>query len=147
MAPSFEHRLTVTYEETNAVGNVYYANHIRWQGKVRELFLLTHAPGVLGLIGVEFNFITKSVHCDYERELRAFDRVAIRMRLARRGESSMHLLFDYFRIDAAGGEERIARGAQELVCMDLAGRASVPLPAELVEALKPFEPVRGAPEG
>ena len=139
MSPSFEHQLTVTYEETNAVGNVYYANHIRWQGKVRELFLLEHAPGVLTQIGVEFNFITKSVHCDYEREVHAFDRVAIRMRLARRGESALHLLFDYFRLGADGREERIARGAQELVCMDLAGAAAHPFPAELVEALKPFQ--------
>lgn len=139
MSSAYEYRLTVTYGETNALGNVYYVNHLAWQGKVREMFLLEHAPGVLERIGQDFSMVTKSVHCEYERELRAFDRVVIRMRLVRRGESTLQMLFDYFRINSSGDEERIARGAQELASLEVVGNIPKPLPVELVEALKRFE--------
>ena len=36
----FEYLHTVGFEETNLVGNVYYVNYLRWQGRCRELFLV-----------------------------------------------------------------------------------------------------------
>ena len=44
---SFEYQHLVGFEETNLVGNVYDVNHVRWQGRCREMFLRQHAPGVL----------------------------------------------------------------------------------------------------
>ena len=44
---TYEYEVTIGFEETNVVGNVYFVNHLRWQGKCRELFLRDHAPGVL----------------------------------------------------------------------------------------------------
>lgn len=139
MPSAYEYRLTVTYEETNALGNVYYVNHLAWQGKVREMFLLDHAPGFLERIGPEFTMVTKSVHCEYEQELRAFDRIVIRMHLVYLRENTLQMLFDYFRVNDAGEEERVARGAQELACLDARGHSPKPFPLELVETLKRFE--------
>ena len=34
----YEYRHLVAFEESNLVGNVYYVNHLRWQGRCRELF-------------------------------------------------------------------------------------------------------------
>lgn len=138
MPSSYEYRLTVSYGETNALGNVYFVNHLAWQGKVREMFLLDHAPGLLDRIGRDFTLVTKSVHCEYEQELRAFDRIVIRMQLARLGENNLQIFFDYFRINDSGQEERMARGAQELACLDVSGQLPRAFPAELVAALKPF---------
>lgn len=135
MPSTYEYRLTVTFGETNALGNVYYVNHLAWQGKVRELFLLEHASGFLERIGRDFTLVTKSVHCEYEQELRVFDRIVIRMRLNHCGENTLRMLFDYFRVDDSGQEERIARGAQEIACLDVRGESAQPFPAEFVEAL------------
>ena len=44
----YEYPHTVGFEETNLVGNVYYVNYLRWQGRCREMFLKQHAPDVLG---------------------------------------------------------------------------------------------------
>jgi hypothetical protein len=41
---AYEYRHVVSFEETNLVGNVYYVNHIRWQGLCREMFLRDYAP-------------------------------------------------------------------------------------------------------
>ena len=32
---AYEYRHVVGFEETNLIGNVYYANHVRWQGRCR----------------------------------------------------------------------------------------------------------------
>ncbi|WP_204349280.1 hypothetical protein, partial [Klebsiella pneumoniae] len=31
-------RMIPTYDDTNSVGNVYFANYVRWVGKAREMF-------------------------------------------------------------------------------------------------------------
>ena len=47
MANYYEYRHIVGFEETNLVGNVYYVNYLRWQGRCREMFLSERAPDVL----------------------------------------------------------------------------------------------------
>ena len=44
---TYDYRHTVGFEETNLVGNVYYVNHLRWQGRCREMFLYDHGVDVL----------------------------------------------------------------------------------------------------
>jgi hypothetical protein len=44
---SYCYRHTVSFEETNVVGNVYFTRHISWQGRCRELFLRDYAPDTL----------------------------------------------------------------------------------------------------
>ena len=44
---AYEYRHVVGFEETNLVGNVYFTEHLRWQGRCREMFLKEHAPEVL----------------------------------------------------------------------------------------------------
>ena len=40
----FVMQLMPTYDDTNSVGNIYFANYIRWVGKARELFFNTCMP-------------------------------------------------------------------------------------------------------
>uniref|UniRef100_UPI002595FBE8 acyl-CoA thioesterase n=1 Tax=uncultured Methylobacterium sp. TaxID=157278 RepID=UPI002595FBE8 len=40
----FVMHLTPTYDDTNSVGNVYFANYVRWVGKARELFFNVCMP-------------------------------------------------------------------------------------------------------
>ncbi|PTA47750.1 hypothetical protein [Micromonospora sp. RP3T] len=39
-----EYRHTVGFDETNMVGNVHHVNHLRWQGRCREIFLRRRGP-------------------------------------------------------------------------------------------------------
>ena len=133
----FRHR--VGFEETNLVGNVYYVNHLRWQGRCRELFLHEHAPEVLAELRDGLALATVRCACDYLAELQAFDEVVVRMRLGGVAQNRFTLHFDYWRSTAAG-EELVARGEQQIACMRRAGETSVPapIPAALREALRPY---------
>jgi enediyne biosynthesis thioesterase len=136
---AYEYRHVVGFEETNLVGNVYYANHVRWQGRCRELFLRDHAPSVLDDLADGLALVTTEVGCRYLGELRAFDEVAVRMRLAGEGQTWLALAFEYVRV-APGAEETVARGEQRVACMrrEDGGFVPAPVPAALRRALVPY---------
>ena len=108
---AYEYRHVVGFEETNLVGNVYYVNHLRWQGRCREMFFREHAPGVLRALAKDLALATVRCSCDYLRELDAFDEIVLRMRLASAQQHRLSMEFEYWRQTAAG-EELVARGAQ-----------------------------------
>jgi enediyne biosynthesis thioesterase len=137
---AFEYRHIVGFEETNLVGNVYYANHIRWQGRAREMFLREHAPEVLELLRQGLALVTLNVSCEYLAELSAFDEIIIRMRLGELRQNRITMLFEYWR-RTPEGEELAAQGRQQVACMQRngAGVAPVPVPQVLHDALQPFK--------
>jgi enediyne biosynthesis thioesterase len=139
LPPAYEIRHRVGLEETNLVGNVYFVNHLRWQGRCREMFIAEHAPEVLEELKSDLALATVRCSCEYLAELAAFDEVAIRMRLAERAQNRLTLRFEYVRL-AAGGEELVARGEQQVACLRRQGDRSVPapIPAALAEALVPY---------
>jgi enediyne biosynthesis thioesterase len=136
---AYEYRHIVGFEETNLVGNVYYANHVRWQGRCREMFLREHAPEVLSSLTRGFALVTMRVSCEYLAELSAFDELIIRMRLGALKQNRITMLFEYWR-RTNSGEELVARGEQQVACMQREGDAMMPapVPAALLEALKPY---------
>jgi enediyne biosynthesis thioesterase len=136
---AFEYRHVVGFEETNLIGNVYYVNHLRWQGRCREMFLREHAPEVLEQIARGLSLATVRCACDYLAELAAFDEIIVRMRLGALTQSRLTLLFEYWR-RADEGEELVARGEQQIACMRRDGERLLPAPVPdaLREALRPF---------
>jgi enediyne biosynthesis thioesterase len=132
---AYEYRHVVGFEETNLIGNVYYANHVRWQGRCREMFLRDRAPDVIEALKHGLVLVTTRVSCEFMAELVAFDEVVLRMRLGELGQSRITMNFEYWR-----GEELVARGEQQVACMQREGEqvVPVPVPTQLREALKDY---------
>lgn len=140
----FEIRHTVGFEETNIVGNVYYVNYLRWQGRCREMFLKERAPEVLADLQDDLKLFTLKVDCEFFAEITAFDELSIRMRLVDLAQTQLEFSFDYVRLDAGGGETLIARGRQRVACMRGPNNRTVPtrVPEPLIRALEPYRPAR-----
>jgi enediyne biosynthesis thioesterase len=136
---AYEYRHLVGFEETNLVGNVYYVNHLRWQGRCREMFLHDHAPEILEELSRDLALATVRCSCEYLAELEAFDEIVLRMRLGGVVQNRITLNFEYWRQNQ-DGEELIARGEQVIACMRREGKRAVPtpIPVPLREALKPY---------
>ena len=132
---AYEYRHIVGFEETNLVGNVYYVNHLRWQGRCREMFLRDHAPALLAELAADLALVTLHCSCDYLDELAAFDEIAIRMTLGGLTQSRLTLRFEYWR-----GDGLIARGEQQIACMRRRdGKLHpTPVPELLRVALEPY---------
>jgi len=138
----FEHRLAVSFSETNLVGNVYFANYFLWQGKCREEFLRLHAPRVLQDFKVGFGMITKECSCVYYQEAFAFDEILIRMTLAELTRTSIEMHFEYFRLDPGPMRTLLAEGRQKAIWVSPQHTPTV-IPGYLYEAVEHF--ARGTP--
>src|SRR4051795_7992961 len=136
MGNYFEYLHTVGFEETNLVGNVYYVNYLRWQGRCRELFLHQKAPDVLAEVQDDLKLFTLRVDCEFFAEITAFDELSIRMRLTELAQTQVQFGFDYMRLDAHG-ETLVARGNQRIACMRGPNTRTTParVPHALVTAL------------
>ncbi len=129
---AYEYTHIVGFEETNLVGNVYYANHVRWQGRCREMFLRDYAPEILDELRHGLALVTVRVSCEYFNELFALDKVVIRMTIGDITQSRVTMLFEYVRPELQG-ETLIARGEQQIACMHKADTGM--LPAKIPDAL------------
>jgi enediyne biosynthesis thioesterase len=136
----YEYRHVVGFEETNLVGNVYYVNHIRWQGRCREMFLYDNAPETLAELSQGLYLVTVRCSCDYLQQLDAFDQIVLRMRLGALVQNRITLNFEYWRVRGEK-EELVARGEQQVACMRQQGDQVVPtqVPTALREALRQYE--------
>ena len=141
MKRAYEYRHVVGFEETNLVGNVYYVNHVRWQGRCREMFLREHAPDVVAELSHGLSLATVRCSCEYFAELTAFDEVILRMRLAELVQNRITLSFEYWR-SKGGQEELVARGEQQVACMrrEQEHLVPAPVPPSLREALAAYNP-------
>jgi enediyne biosynthesis thioesterase len=140
----YEYRHLVAFEETNLVGNVYYVNYLRWQGRCREMFLLEHAPEVITDIRGDLKLFTLKVECEFLAEITAFDELSIRMRLEDLTQTQIEFAFDYVRL-REGIEDMVARGRQRVACMrgPNTDTRPTPVPESLRRALSRYN-VRGA---
>ena len=136
---AFEYRHVIGFEETNLIGNVYYVNHLRWQGRCREMFLHQNAPEVLKLLEHGLILATTRCSCEYIDELNALDTVAIRMHLQGTVQNRLQLRFEYWRQEA-DGETLVATGEQEIACMQRDATSTRPteIPQALSSALAPY---------
>src|ERR687887_93836 len=139
MSGYYESRHVVGFEETNLVGNVYYVNYLRWQGRCREMFLKEKAPAVLADLQDDLKLFTLKVECEFFAEITAFDELSVRMRLEELTQTQVQFSFDYVLLQE-GLERLVARGRQRIVCMRGPNNDTVPtrVPAALREALAPY---------
>jgi len=136
---SYTYRHTVSFEETNLVGNVYFTRYLSWQGRCRELFLRDFSPEVLDELRGDLRLVTLNVGCEYFAELHALDTVEIQMRLAQVHQHRIKLHFDYL-MQGGAAELLVARGLQEIGCMRQASGGLTPtaVPRALALALAEF---------
>ncbi|HZB34033.1 MAG TPA: acyl-CoA thioesterase [Streptosporangiaceae bacterium] len=133
----FEYEHLVTLADTNLVGNVYFANHLSWQGACRECFLATEAPGVVRRLADDLALVTVSCSCDYFSELYALDMVSVRMSLQSIDANRITMDFAYWRRADGRPAQLVARGRQTVACMKREGGRLLPtaVPDELRRAL------------
>lgn len=137
---SFVYRHIVSFEETNLVGNVYFARYVSWQGRCREMFLHQNVPNLVEELAKDLRLITIRVSCDYFEELSAFDQLTVEMRLSFLRANRIGLDFDYV-ADRGVSKQQVARGFQEIGCFTLSsvGLSPCPIPRELAASLTPYE--------
>ncbi|WP_349940438.1 thioesterase family protein [Fulvimarina sp. MAC8] len=132
---SFVMRVTPTYDDTNSVGNVYFANYVRWVGKARELFFNACMPK-FDLETTSYFVLTKSFNHDFRREIAEFEPVTVSVRIARHNRKFVTLGHE---IRGAKGD-LLGRGEQDLMFVDRENFKPLDIPADIVRGFLPFWP-------
>jgi enediyne biosynthesis thioesterase len=136
MTRTYRYWHVVTLDETNVVGNVYFAHYLHWQGHCRERFLAEHAPSVLKAVQEgELAMATVSCAMDYYAECFALDEIEVVMTLRTTSGNRITMDFEFLRAGVLA-----ARGSQAVACLarTAAGTEPVSIPAELSGALRSY---------
>ncbi len=147
MTAYYEIRHTVGFEETNLVGNVFYVNYLRWQGRCQEVFLKQKAPNVLRELQLDLQLFTLNAECEFFANVSAFDELSIRMNIEELTQTQIQFSFDYVKLTEDGKEQPVGRGYQRIACMRGQGSDTVPcwVPDELRLALAPYSEAKSEP--
>ena len=135
----FEYRFITTFEETNLVGNIYFANYVLWQGKCREMFLNEYCPDVIEAIKDGLALITLDLSAQYVSQLYAFDRVVMRMSLEAQSESRLLMNFNYYS-EKEGQLTLVCKGTQATAAMKEQNGTMVPVryPDSMMEVFEEY---------
>lgn len=105
------------------VGSVYFANYVRWQGKVREQFLADKAPEVLAELRNGLEHCAATANCRYHHALFPFGKVSLEISLDQLKENAALMNVDYFR-EAEDRRQLVASGSQEGAACGVRSRTS-----------------------
>ncbi|PXX69235.1 enediyne biosynthesis thioesterase [Nocardia tenerifensis] len=112
----YELEKIITLADTNAIGNVYFASYVFWQGECRERCLAGYGPQLQDDMRRGLLMVTASCACEYLDDLRLLDQVLIRMTFGPVRFNTVELIFEYLR-RTPDGEKLVARGRQTVAVM------------------------------
>ncbi|MGH6762897.1 MAG: acyl-CoA thioesterase [Phyllobacterium sp.] len=131
----FVMQLTPTYDDTNSVGNVYFANYVRWVGKARELFFNLCMPD-FDLDTTRFYILTRSFQHDYRREAKEFDPISVRIKIARHNRKFVTLEHEIH----SATQGLLGRGEQSLMFVDSTTFNPLDIPGDVIKGFLPYWP-------
>ncbi len=124
--------MTTTYDDTNSVGNVYFANYMRFVGKCRELFFLECMPD-FDLKTSSFHILTKDFDHKFRREIREFQPILVMIRIKSYNRRFVTLEHE-IRMDSGA---LIGRGEQDLMFVTPTDQELLDIPSSVMRAFLP----------
>ncbi len=121
-----------TYDDTNSVGNVYFANYIRYVGKCRELFFTACMPD-FDIKTTDFFILTNEIQHKYRREVVEFEPILVRIRIQKHNRRFVTLEHEI--LSDAG--DCIGRGTQRLMFVASSDYSLVDIPPSVIAAFLP----------
>jgi acyl-CoA thioesterase FadM len=131
----FQVQLIPTYDDTNTVGNVYFANYVRWVGKARELFFNECMPE-FDLSTTTYYVLTKSFHHEFRREAKEFEDVLVRIKIT--GNNRKFVTLRHEIVSVSRGI--LGRGEQSIMFVDAKSLQPLDIPRAIVEGFLPYWP-------
>ena len=127
----YEYRHLVTFDDTNSVGNVYFAKFFQWMGSCREVITAEHYPELVTDIKRGFGFATEFAHIDYAQECFLFDKILIKMKVTDLSRTRIEFSFDFVNEKT---NATIATGKQAVVWVNPQHRPSI-MPDKLYDSI------------
>ncbi|HYF54364.1 MAG TPA: acyl-CoA thioesterase, partial [Salinarimonas sp.] len=128
----FTYTFMATYQDTNSVGNVYFAMYALWVGKVREMFFQACMPD-FDLKKTHFYILTRSFEHKFNNESKEFEFITVRIRVEsfnRKFATLEHEVYNHAKV-------LLGKGKQVLLFVNSADYRIIDLPNEVKTAFLP----------
>lgn len=128
----FCHTFMPTYNDTNSVGNIYFANYLVYVGKVREMFF-RHCMPDFDLKNTHFYILTRQIEHKFNLEAREFEVLTVKIRVEsfnRKFATLEHMIYNETK-------QMLGRGKQILMFVSSRDYRLVDLPQEVQRAFLP----------
>jgi enediyne polyketide synthase len=134
----FSHEIRTTSENSNWVGNIYFANYGEWMARVRDLYFHQLTPDCFRNSGRDGEWVCLSCAIDHLSEAMPFDRILVTMDVAAIHRSGLDLTFDYFLMENNQIARKLAHGKHSMAWVGTDSRnkpVALELPRNVVETL------------
>ena len=129
----FQYDVIPTYDDTNSVGNIYFANYVRWVGKTRELFFARCVPN-FDLKTTSFFILTAEFAHKFLRETREFEAILVRIRVGKNNRKFVTLEHEIRGKDGL----LLGRGSQLLMFIDSSSHQMIDVPTDMLRGFLPY---------
>ena len=133
----FEYKTIVTIGDTNVLGNMYFSNHFKIQGIVRELWMNQCVSNSMEHLSEGLILITKTAHCDYIKDFYLCDNILCYMSIGKIGRANFELNFEFVNESTS---EMHALGYQKIVFADSQHKICK-IPNDFLTAAKEYQSV------
>jgi len=107
-----------TMDESNLVGNIYYAHYYQWQRKALDLFVYSIDRKYFLDDGVRGELFCLNSEVKHLREAMPFDQIQVRLSLREFYSSGIVLQCDYYNVNDPNNKAKLAYGTIDLIWID-----------------------------
>lgn len=126
----------VRWSDVDRAGIIYYGQFLRFfEIAETELFRSVGLPYSKVFDGFDIWLPRVQIHFDFHKPLVLDDLIEVSSYVGRFGNKSFTLKFE---VNKKGENDLVAEGHVVLACVSRSTFKSVPVPAEIIEALKPY---------
>ena len=112
--PLFRHDLATTTENSNWVGNIYFANYGEWMGHVRDLYFHRLTPKSFKHYGKDGEWVCLECAIEHLSEAMPYDVIRVEMRLVSIHRCGLELAFDYYLLENGQPVRKLAHGQHKM---------------------------------
>ena len=133
----YEEVFPTSMENSNLIGNIYFANYAEWLGTVRDLYIYKIIPQYYVGLGEKGELVCLNCDIDHLNEGMPFDRILVQMYLDTLYECGMDLHFEFFLLDGKNIKKKLAFAKHRAVWMKWQDQKPViiKLPPEILNRL------------
>ena len=111
--PNFKSDFSTSLDESNLVGNVYYAHYYSWQAKTFDQFIYNIIPNFYQFSKEQKRFICLETKVQHLREAMPFDKIEVKLYIDEIYENGLKLSYEFF-CTSRGEPEKLAFGQQKV---------------------------------
>ncbi|MEO6569496.1 MAG: hypothetical protein ABIO94_12090 [Opitutaceae bacterium] len=136
--PLFRHDLAPTTENSNWVGNIYFANYGEWMGHVRDLYFHRLTPESFKHYGKDGEWVCLECAIEHLSEAMPYDVIRVQLRLVSIHRCGLELAFDYYLLENGQSVRKQAHGKHKMAWVGRDARNEpvlLEVPRNVVETL------------